>query len=126
MSHSEDFVIYCFAEVEGYSKFGSYAGNSLTDGAFVHLGFRPELLLIRNPAAVAYWYLYDTARNPTNVSANIFYGFLTEAENIGNAAYNLDIVSNGFKLRNPNAYLNGANMIYMAFAESPFKYANAR
>jgi hypothetical protein len=116
----ENYVAYCFANIEGYSKFGSYAGNSLTDGAFVHLGFRPALLWIRNPTAANYWYLYDTARNPTNVSANIFYGFTTDAENIGNAAYNLDIVSNGFKLRNSNAYLNSANMIYMAFAENPF------
>jgi hypothetical protein len=37
----ENLIAYCFAEKQGYSKFGSYTGNGNADGTFVYLGFKP-------------------------------------------------------------------------------------
>jgi hypothetical protein len=122
------YVAYCFLEVAGYSKFGSYTGNGSSDGPFVYLGFRPRWILIRSTTASRDWLLYDTARAPFNV--------LTEGPlqpNNGLTAYSssylqLDILSNGFKPRDPITNLNasGETMIFAAFAENPFKNSLAR
>jgi hypothetical protein len=40
-------VMYCFAEVKGYSKFGSYTGNGSADGTFVYTGFKPAFVLFK-------------------------------------------------------------------------------
>jgi hypothetical protein len=124
----QTFVAYCFAPIAGYSAFGSYTGNGSTDGTFVYTGFRPRWILIKvSSGGTGSWILYDTARNTYNVSQSILYPNLSDAEATTSSA-NLDILSNGFKLRTSNADFNGNTFtyIYMAFAENPFKYANAR
>jgi hypothetical protein len=120
------YVAYCWAEIAGFSKFGSYIGNGSTDGPFVYLGFRPKFILLKNATAVHGWALYDTSRNTYNVMPNILYPHVANAEAGGNAV--VDALSNGFKLRNTFADHNGSGntMIYMAFAENPFKNSNAR
>jgi hypothetical protein len=120
-------VAYCFSEVAGYSKFGSYTGNGSTDGTFVYTGFRPKFVLLKSTNSVANWILYDTARATYNVVNNILLPDSSSAE-LTSADYNVDIVSNGFKFRTAQGGINGSGniVIYMAFAESPFKYANAR
>ena len=125
---SQTYVAYCFAQVAGYSAFGSYTGNGSTDGTFVFTGFRPRWILIKvSSGGTGSWILYDTARNTYNVSQNILYPNLSDAEATTSSA-NLDILSNGFKLRTSNADFNGSTFtyIYACFAENPFKYANAR
>jgi hypothetical protein len=119
-------IAYCWAEIEGFSKFGSYTGNGLADGPFVYTGFRPKFIMIKNASAVQNWIMYDTSRNTFNVMPNILYPNLTNAEATGNAV--VDALSNGFKLRNTFADHNGSGntIIYAAFAENPFKNANAR
>jgi hypothetical protein len=119
-------VAYCFAPVPGYSAFGSYTGNGSTDGTFVYTGFRPRFLLTRRTDSAAGWIILDSARSPNNVAQNIL-----EAQSAGadsGSTYNVvDFLSNGFKFRitgDPNT--SGASNIYMAFAETAFKYANAR
>jgi len=127
------YINYCFAEIEGYSSFGSYTGNGSTDGPFVYTGFAPRYVLLKVASGqinATNWQIYDTARNPNNVIPTYLVADTTGAESDSAATYfNLDIVSNGFKLRAANTYgMNqaGATYIYMAFAEAPFKYANAR
>ena len=125
---TDNYVAYCFSEIAGYSKFGSYTGNGSTDGPFVYLGFRPRFVLIKNSSVVSDWIVFDSARNTYNVTNSILQPNTSGAEFTG-AAYNIDFTSNGFKLRNTtNANINGSGNthIYAAFAESPFNYSLAR
>lgn len=121
------FVAYCFAEVAGYSKFGSYVGNGSADGTFVHTGFRPRFVMIKRTDAADVWVTFDTVRNSANLTNSRLFPNLSNAE-ISDADNAIDVLSNGFKVRSPNAPLNanGGNYIYMAFAENPFKYSLAR
>ena len=121
-------VAYCFAPIAGYSAFGSYTGNGSTDGPFVYTGFRPRFVLVKESSAAGNnWVIYDTARDTYNECSKILYPNLANAEFDGSTV-NLDILSNGFKPRDNWGGNNnsGNTYIYMAFAESPFKYANAR
>ena len=122
-------VAYCWAEVAGYSKFGSYTGNGSADGPFVYLGFRPRWVMIKNTTSGAGydWEIYDTSRGAYNLDNQVLYPDLSNAEATP-AAAGLDILSNGFKVRfaNGNNNPNGATMIYAAFAENPFKISLAR
>ena len=119
-------VAYCFAEVEGYSKFGSYTGNGSTDGTFVYLGFRPAFVMIKRTNSTGAWTMVDTARNPFNVVDKQLYANYAFAE--AGASNTIDGLSNGFKLRDLGSAFNasGGNYIYMAFAENPFRNALAR
>jgi hypothetical protein len=120
------YVAYCWAEIAGFSKFGSYTGNGSTDGVFIYLGFRPEFLMIKTTSQVNEWIVVDSARATSNVIGNYLLASTSAAEDSG---YTLvDFVSNGFKMRNSFGGWNGSseNIIYMAFAENPFKNANAR
>ena len=121
-------VAYCFAEVEGYSKFGSYTGNGSTDGTFVYTGFRPKFLLVKGSTVTSTWRLVDTSRSTDNVANDSLAPNESSAELVNNTSIEWDLLSNGFKCRDTYVDLNqsGQTYIYMAFAESPFKYANAR
>jgi hypothetical protein len=123
----ETYVAYCFAPVEGYSAFGSYTGNGSADGPFVYTGFRPRWILLKTSNASDDWRLYDTARSSYNVAQTQLFPNLSLAE-ITNSVYDLDIVSNGFKLRTTNTDFNGSGdiVIYAAFAENPFRSSRAR
>jgi hypothetical protein len=120
-------VAYLFSEVAGFSKFGSYVGNGSADGPFVFTGFRPRFILIKSSTSVQDWKIIDTARNTYNSSNSLLGANISGAEDT-NAAYNFDILSNGFKPRNTFGYANtsGATYIYAAFAENPFKNSLAR
>jgi hypothetical protein len=116
-----DQLAYCFAEIEGYSKFGSYTGNGSTDGTFVYTGFRPAFVIWKNTNnGSTNWVMRDNTRNTFNpVEASL-------EPNNSSAEYNKsngsDFLSNGFKIRNVDTGTNGSGntIIYMAFAESPF------
>jgi hypothetical protein len=120
------YVAYCFQEVEGFSKFGSYTGNGSTDGPFVYTGFRPAFVLIkRTDAGPSNWTIQDTSRDIYNVADGVLYPNVSNAETTSNA---FDMLSNGFKLKNSTSENNasGATYIYTAFAENPFKQSLAR
>jgi hypothetical protein len=117
-------IAYCFAEVKGYSKFGSYTGNGSADGTFVYTGFKPAFLIVKRYNDAGYdWLMYDNKRQ---VSFNVVDDFLkpnlADAETTGNANQSLDFLSNGVKFRGNGASSNGsgASYIYMCFAENPF------
>jgi hypothetical protein len=128
---SDNMVAYCFAEVEGFSKFGSYTGNDDPDGPFVYTGFRPAFLMIKNSSATQPWVIIDATRSAYNVAANKLYPNASDAENSTSTDNSLDILSNGFKLRGDAASNDATNgpsniLIYAAFAEFPFRNALAR
>jgi hypothetical protein len=119
------YVIYAWAPVVGYSSAFSYTGNGSTDGVFVYLGMRPKLLLIKRTDTTGNWYLWDTVRNTYNVVGEELYPNLSNA---AATATDLDILSNGFKMRSTAADFNASGGTYVGFAwaESPFNYARAR
>ena len=128
----ENYVMYCFHSVEGYSKFGSYTGNNSTDGTYVFLGFRPAWIMIKATAQTESWGIHDNKRNTVNVVDDQLLANVSNAENaVGTARQQLDFLSNGFKMRNagdanPSINNESTTYIYMAFAEQPFKFSNAR
>ena len=123
---SGTYIAYCFASVDGYSKIGSYTANSNADGPFVYTGFRPAWLLIKKTDGSASWWLVDSTRNPFNVTNKYLLPDASTEESAGSDYTTADFVSNGFKIRNTSTAFNSGTHIYMAFAEQPFKYANAR
>ena len=120
-------VAYCFKSVEGYSKFGIYFGNGNADGTFVHLGFRPAWVMLKRTDSADDWEIMDSKRSEINGRRAYLFANTTDAE-ATSLADRIDFLSNGFKARvNASTFnTNGGAYIYMAFAEAPFKYANAR
>jgi len=122
------YIAYCFANIEGYCKVGSYLGNDDPDGTFVYTGFRPAWVMIKKyNLAGQWWGIYDSARDPENLVQQRLWANEVTIE----SAYStdeLDFLSNGFKPRGNYDSINGSgsSYLYLAFAESPFKYANAR
>ena len=125
-SSSGTMIAYCFSNVEGYSKFGSYIGNGSSDGTFVYTGFKPAFIIYRETGNSNNWIMLDNKRDPDNVVGGFLYPNLTASEATGFTI--VDFLSNGFKHRTTATSGNrsGGSYIYLAFAEQPFKYANAR
>ena len=122
---SDDLVAYVFADIEGYSKFGSHTGNGSTDGTFVYTGFRPAFVMVKRVDGGNGWNIHDSIRGNFNVNNKTLQPNTNGAEGTGAS---IDFLSNGLKFRDAGNSQNGsgASYIYMAFAEAPFKYANAR
>ena len=115
---TEKYMAYCFAPIQGYSKFGGYTGNGNADGSFVFTGFKPRWVLIRRSAANN-WHLVDSKRETYNPMDVQLYPNLS---NLEYAEYHgMDFLSNGFKPRESSDWINAAELyVYMAFAENPF------
>ena len=117
-----DYIMYCFAEKKGFSKFGSYTGNGNADGTFVYTGFKPALVIQKHysGAATEGWQMWDVKRNPSNLTDLNLMTNDASAEFTATARA-IDILSNGFKCRGADNSGNasGQGYIYMAFAEEP-------
>ena len=125
-----EYITYCFSEIKGFSKFGSYIGNGSTDGVFCYTGMKPAFLILKNISSGSTdWIVYDNKRSSSGGN-NVIDAWLaphsSSAEVSNNTANNLDFLSNGFKLRHDNADLNasGSTYIYIAFAEQPLVGTN--
>jgi hypothetical protein len=132
-ANNDAYIAYCFAEVEGFSKFGSYTGNGSADGPFVWCGFRPRWVMVKafSIGGGGYeWLMFDTARSDFNLMNKwlLANSNLAETTDVDAATDVIDGVSSGFKLRGSDSRgnANGVAYIFMAFAESPSKYARAR
>jgi len=122
---SANHIAYCFADVKGFSKFGSYTGNgNATDGPFIYTGFKPAFVLIKASNATEAWTITDDARDTYNPATKILYPSASSAEGSNTGT---DYLSNGFKLRTGDGAMNlnsSTNYIYMAFAENPLVGTN--
>ena len=128
--------MYIWAEIEGYSKFGSYTGNNdSTNGPFVYCGFKPAWLLVKcTSAANGNWIIYDSSRSSKNVNGLRLGANLGDSENQNDtnlgldSSVGVDFLSNGFKIKTSGINHNGdgEKYIFAAFAESPFQTANAK
>ena len=117
-------MAYVFAEVKGYSKFGSYTGNGNADGPFIYTGFRPAFFLMKETTdSSTNWIMYDNKRSTFNAVDDYLKPNTNDAESTG---LDFDFLSNGIKCRNNNGGLNGSgdNYIYAAFAEFPIVSSN--
>jgi len=120
---TEPMILYCWHEVEGYSKFSGYTGNGSSDGPFVYTGFKPAMVLVKCTSnAGTGWEIRDNKRSASggnNPITQVLYPYLTSAELTTD---NCDFLSNGFKWRSSGGNRNesGYTYIYMAFAEHPF------
>ena len=124
---SSTYIAYCFSGVEGFSKFGVYTGNGNNSGTYVYTGFRPAFVITRSLQGTS-WYMFDNKRNPGN-PINIELNTNNSQQDSGTGKDWMDFCSNGFKLRTNDSavnYHNNYKYIYLAWAESPFKYARAR
>jgi hypothetical protein len=120
----ENYIAYCFAQKQGYSKMGSYTANDSADGPFVYTGFKPAWVMIKAEAAIS-WYVMDSTRNTYNP---VIAGLNPDASGAEfTNQFIVDFLSNGFKIRNDNSGYGGSvnstthdPYLYMAFAENPF------
>ena len=126
----KNYIMYCFAEIQGFSKFSQYVGNGNADGTFVYTGFKPAWVMIKSRGSGQGWCM-KTAKANNVVNGNVNNNFLqannTNVENTStDSSFGIDMVSNGFKLRNTDGIMNtnGENYIYMAFAEEPLISTN--
>jgi len=121
----QDYIAYCFAEKQGFSKFGSYTGNGNADGAFIYTGFKPAFVLFKQSSSAGNnWTLQDNKREGFNPNNRRIFPNDASAENT--SSFRLDMLSNGFKLNNSDADSNGSGetYIFMAFAEAPLVGSN--
>ena len=118
------FVAYCFAEKQGFSKFGSYTGNGNADGAFIYTGFKPAFVLVKE-TGTGNWIIKDNKRPIYNQNDTYLFANTSDAESSA-STLGMDLLSNGFKLRATAGDMNGSGteIIYMAFAEEPLVSSN--
>tara|TARA_R100001510_G_scaffold52739_1_gene53725 strand:- start:624 stop:2996 length:2373 start_codon:yes stop_codon:yes gene_type:complete len=123
--NGDNIIAYCFHSVASFSKVGFYEGNGQTDGSFVYLGFRPAFMMVKDMDATRNWIIIDSKRSTANVGG----AYLTPNTSGAEASLSFfDFLSNGVKwrLNSATAVNASSTYIYLAFAEAPFKFSNAR
>ncbi|QPX48318.1 hypothetical protein PQC13_gp353 [Synechococcus phage S-SRM01] len=118
------YIAYCWAEIEGFSKFGSYSANFSADGPFCYCGFRPAFVIIKRTDSTGSWVLKDSSRNSANPADLSILAQTSDTEFSNNSP--IDFLSNGFKLRSTSLNDSGATFIFAAWAESPFQTTNSK
>lgn len=126
--NQKDIIFYAWTEIPGYSSFGEYEGNGNSWGPVIITGFKPALVIIKSVDFVDDWTVFDNVRDDKNPNDNIYYLNTDGDENLDDTTHGIDFLSNGFKCRGTSNQENkdGGRIIYMAWAESPFKYAQAK
>ena len=121
------YIAYCWAEIEGFSKFGSYTGNGSADGPFIYTGGRPAFVMIKRTDSTQNWPIIDSSRDSVNVANRRLFANLSDIEDQGIPNF-VDILSNGFKCRDSNVSYNasGGTYIFACWMESPFTTANSK
>ena len=124
---NSSYIAYLWAEIPGFSKFGSYVGNASTDGPFVYTGGRPAFVMIKSSTVATNWYIFDSSRQSTNPVTGALFSNTSDIETF--SAHDIDFLSNGFKIRQAAGYganNSGETYVYACFMESPFTTANAK
>ena len=123
---TDEYILYAFADVQGYSKFGNYIGNGSSSGPMIVTGFRPATVIFKVTSTTGSWLIVDNKRDPHNVANHILIPSGSDAAITGNSSLYVDFLSNGFKIRGTNSSWNtsGATYIYAAWAEAPFVNSN--
>ena len=123
-ANNNDYTVYLWSEIPGFSAFGKYRGNQSADGVFIYTGFAPQFILLKGINLNSDWILLDSARSISNPRNAALYPNYNLNEQI-TSTLDVDFLSNGFKLRTDNATLNqGYDYLYAAFALNPFGSSN--
>jgi hypothetical protein len=118
--NTQTYIAYCFAEVKGYSKFGSYTGNGSTDGTFIYTGFSPAFVMFKRTDSTSGWGMFDNKREPFNLNDTRLLANTSGADDTS-TDNGIDFLSNGFKWRTASGWnASAGTYIYMAFSENPF------
>ena len=127
-ANTDKYIAYCWHSVDGFSKFGSYIGNNNADGPFVYCGFSPAYVITRRVDSGDHWRGIDSARHPVNDATNPGLKLNDQDLEADAGNRNIDFLSNGFKMRDTDVDSNasGGRYIFLAWAETPFKYGNAK
>jgi len=117
--NNDAYIMYAFAEKQGYSKFGSYKGNGNAAGSFIYTGFQPAMVIIKRTDDADNWVIYDNKRDGFNGDTHALFPNNSDAQTTD---VDIDLLSNGFKIVRASGRVNasGGSFIYMAFAEHPF------
>ena len=122
-ANTKTFIVYAWAEKKGYSSFGEYTGNGNANGSFIYTGFRPAFILLKKSNAAINWVAMDDKRQGFNPNTSELYPSATSAE-CDTGCYRVDLLSNGFKMRNSSPTINDGSYVYAAFAEFPLVSSN--
>ena len=117
----DDYICYAYADVKGYSKMGFYKGNGNANGTFAYTGFKPSFVMVKcSSNGSRSWSIFDNKRSSFNLGQNTLLADTTGVEQTSGGNGAIDILSNGFKMRNTDAGTNGSGLtyIYMAFGQS--------
>ena len=123
---SNAMIFYAFTPIRGYSAFGEYEGNGNVDGPFIYTGFRPAFVMIKNIDRSEAWDMYDTKRNPFNLGTSKLLQANSDVAENATSTIDIDILSNGFKVRTTSTEINLSTAVYAAFAEFPFVSSNSK
>ena len=123
-SGGHEYMMYCWASKSGYSKFGSYSGGD----DFIHTGFRPHWILVKSYSHTGAWPIWNSESDKHNPAYRVLWAHLYGAESSDDSNVYIDILSNGFYLRNSDTDSNGSgrSYVYCAFADHPMKTSRAR
>mgnify|MGYP003654293294 FL=1 len=128
---ADSWIGYAFTSKQGYSKFGRYTGNGNASGPFVYTGFQPAFVMLKiidtHGGTSDSWAIFDNKRSDSG-GFNVIDKHLrpdndaAESDPGGDPAVQIDLLSNGFKIRTANGQLNAVGDLYSytAFAEHPF------
>ena len=119
-----NYIAYCWHNVDGMQRFGSYKGNGNADGPFIYTGFRPRLFVQKRIDSTGSWRVWDASRHPYNPNDAILRWEDSSGEDAANGV--VDFLSNGVKIRMTYAEMNasGGDFVYMCWGDVPFKYGN--
>jgi len=125
-NNNENYISYIFAEKQGYSKMGGFTGNGNADGIFCYLGFKPAFVMVKRTNNANFWLMRDNKRSPQNVTDETLAADSASTEAGWGSSYLIDMLSNGFKMRDTTSPVNTstATYIFQAFAEAPLVGTN--
>lgn len=117
-SNGDNYVAWCWSEIKGFSRFGSYKGNASNDGPVIYCGFRPAWVLVKRVNNTGNWQLGSNKALSTNGLPLTFYpNSQLDEQNEGD----FDFLSTGFKIKSTGTDANGSgdDYLFCAFADAP-------
>jgi hypothetical protein len=103
-------VAYCFAEISGFSKIGSYTGNGSPTGPTITTDFQPSWLMIKRRNDTGNWIIHDSARDATNPRTAYLEPNTSAIEQSG---LDVDFNATGFQIKSSSATVNADTEIYI-------------
>lgn len=121
MAAGANCIAYCFRNISGYQKIGSYTGNGVASlsNPLINTGFQPRFVMIKNIDYVQYpaWFIFDSARNPTNPVNKYLVANSSGGEGAGGVSTDyIRFESTGFRSTSDAPGLNQNNIKYLYLA----------